>query len=114
MLNFNNRKYYVYSSEIDMRFGIKKAQLFIYTNFSEIEVLKSLFIFVSKNRKIVKIYYENEYGYRLMQNNLSDQKFKIPFDTNNTPINKCQLEMFLKGMEVIEKRRKITENLPCY
>ena len=49
-----------------------------------------------------------------MQNNLSNQKFKIPFDTNNTPINKCQLEMFLKGMEVIEKRRKITENLPCY
>lgn len=72
MLNFNNRNYYVYSSEIDMRFGIKKDQLFIYTNFSEIEVLKSLFIFVSKNRKIVKIYYEIEYEYRLMQNNLNN------------------------------------------
>lgn len=97
MNRFKDRKIYFYSNFIDMRFGIKKAQLLISTNFSPIEISQSIFIFPSKSGKIIKIYYEDEYGYWLLQNKLAFAKFKIPKDDISKQLmNPKLLEFFLK------------------
>lgn len=90
-----------------MQFGIKKAQVLVYLNFSQIEVSKSVFIFVSKSRKQIKIYYEDDYGYWLLQNKLAFKKFKLPDEEiKSLEIKPKELEMFLKGLEVIESQKK--------
>lgn len=53
---------FLYTDEVDMRMGINKIESVLALSFSPLEILHSAFIFVSKNRKQVKIYYEDEYG----------------------------------------------------
>ncbi len=98
-----------------MKFGIKKAQILVSLNFSPIEISRSVFIFVSKNRKQVKIYYEDDYGYWLLQNKLGSNKFKIPDqDISSLEIKPQQLTMFLKGLEVIETKKKPNLEGACF
>lgn len=108
---FSNRKLYIYSNSISMRLGIKKAQILVYLNFSPVEVSKSIFIFVSKSRKQIKIYYEDDYGYWLSQNKLAFKKFKLPDEEiKSLELKPKELQMFLKGLEVIESKKKPENN----
>ena len=74
MIDLNKVKNcYLYTSKVDMRFGIFAVQKRLALSFTPIEILGSIFIFVSRDRKQVKIYYEDEYGSWLFINKM---KFK--------------------------------------
>ena len=105
MLRFSeNRNIYIYGNRVDMRMGLNKIQILVALNFTRIEIVKSIFIFCSRDSKQVKIYYEDEYGAWLLQNRLFDTTFKLPKQLESgVQLSKKQLEMFLKGLDVIER-----------
>jgi transposase len=79
MIHFDeNKNIYIYSEYVDMRMGLPKIQLMVAMSFTKIEIRHSVFIFCSKDRKQIKLYYEDDYGVWLMQNRLHDGNFKCP------------------------------------
>src|SRR5690606_24014156 len=88
---------YLYTSKVDMRMGISKIEAMLSLSFSPIEILYSCFIFVSANRRQIKIYYENEFGKWLLINKLSFTKFMVPTLENVKTITKRDLGLLLKG-----------------
>lgn len=106
MIDFKESKnIYIYSKEVDMRMGLPKIQFVVSLNFSKIEIRHSIFIFCSKKRDQIKIYYEDDYGSWLLQNKIHEGKFKWPKVLNNVKISKNQLIGLCKGLEVIESDR---------
>lgn len=106
MIEFKESKnIYIYSEEIDMRMGMTKIQFIVAINFSKIEIRHSIFIFCSKKREQIKIYYEDDYGSWLLQNKIHEGKFKWPKVLDNVKITKNQLIGLCKGLEVIESDR---------
>ena len=73
-------------------------------NFSPAEIINSVFIFCSKSKKTIKIYYENEYGFQLLQNRLTAGNFKWPEIGEQVNIDRRQLDWLLKGLDVIEHK----------
>lgn len=116
MINFKESKtIYLYSENIDMRFGLKKAQIIVATSFSKIEIRHSVFVFCSKDEKTIKIYYEDDYGAWLLQNRLFEKRFKWPRGLEiGSKISKQQLEGLCKGLEVIESKVKKEEDKNYY
>ncbi|MCM1196989.1 MAG: IS66 family insertion sequence element accessory protein TnpB [Roseburia sp.] len=110
MIEFKESKnIYIYSEEIDMRMGMTKIQFLVAINFSKIEIRHSIFIFCSKKREQIKIYYEDDYGSWLLQNKIHEGKFKWPKVLDNVKISKEQLIGLCKGLEMIESDKKIKE-----
>lgn len=106
MIHFDeNKNIYIYSEMVDMRMGLTKIQLMVAINFSKIEIRHSVFVFCSKNKKQIKIYYEDDYGSWLMQNKLHDGGFKWPKLLDNKKITKTELIGLCKGLEVIESTK---------
>lgn len=97
---------FLYTNQIDMRIGMFKIEMMLALSFSPIETLHSAFIFVSKNRKQVKIYYEDEYGKWLLINKLSYSKFMVPDFKDGMIITKSDLAYLLKGVALLEERSK--------
>ena len=111
MIHFDeNKNIYIYSENVDMRMGMPKIQMMVAMNFSKIEIRHSVFIFCSKDKKQIKIYYEDDYGVWLMQNKLHEGGFKRPSVLNNLKITKSQLIGLCKGLEVIESDKKKCSN----
>lgn len=108
MITFKeSRNIYLYSENIDMRMGINKIQILIGSNFNNMEIRHSVFVFCSNNGKQIKIYYEDDYGSWLLQNKLFEGKFKWPKGLDiGTKITKEQLNGLCKGLEVIESRKE--------
>jgi len=107
MIKFDEFKnIYIYSECVDMRMGLNKIQLTVALNFSKIEIRHSVFVFCSRDRKQIKIYYEDDYGSWLLQNKLHDKSFKWPKLLDNTKITKNQLIGLCKGLEVIESYKE--------
>lgn len=106
MIKFKeNKNIYLYSENIDMRFGMKKAQIIVSSSFSKIEIRHSVFVFCSRDCKMIKIYYEDDYGAWLLQNKMFEKKFKWPKGLEiGQKISKQQLEGLCKGLEVIESK----------
>ncbi|MDY0194349.1 MAG: IS66 family insertion sequence element accessory protein TnpB [Aliarcobacter butzleri] len=100
------REIYIYSNRVDMRIGMNKIELLLALSFSPIEILKSVFIFVSKNKKQIKIYYENEFGKWLLINKLSYTTFRLKDDMNKVLISKEDLSYLLKGVALKSERIK--------
>lgn len=98
---------HLYSKPIDMRFGINKIEMLLSLTFSPIEIIYSLFIFVSKSRKQLKIYYEDEYGKWLFINKLSYTTYIIPDFENSRTISKTDLNLLLKGVLMLDMRKKL-------
>lgn len=69
------KKIYFYGQTIDMRAGMHKLQILLGCNFSPIAMMNTLFVFCAKDRKTIKIYYENEYGTWLLINKMSYLKY---------------------------------------
>ena len=107
MISFKESKnIYLYSENIDMRMGINKIQIIVGSNFSKMEIRRSVFVFCSNNGKTIKMYYEDDYGWWLWQNRLFEGKFKGPKGLEiGTRISKEQLNGLCKGLEVIESKR---------
>lgn len=102
----NVKNIYLYTSNTDMRIGINKIELLLALSFSPIEIINSFFIFVSKNRKQIKIYYEDEFGKWLLINKLSYSIFQIPTGDEKLKITKTDLPYLLKGVKMLKMREK--------
>ncbi len=89
-----------------MRMGITKIEAILSLSFSPIEILYSVFVFVSKNRRQIKIYYEDEFGKWLLINKLSYAKFMVPNFKESILITKKDLSLLLKGVALLEERSK--------
>lgn len=99
----NIRGVYLYTSNVDMRFGIFAIQRILSLSFTPIEIIDSLFIFVSRDRKTIKIYYENEYGNWLFINKMKYYKFQVKDLNNATQISLNDVDKLLKGVELTSK-----------
>ena len=98
---------HLYSGPTSMRLGIYKIQQLIAFSFSPAEMLNSVFVFCSKSRKCVKVYYEDEYGFWLLQNRITAGDFKWPQEADGRiTVDRRQLEWLLKGLDVVERRPK--------
>lgn len=97
---------YLYASSCDMRMGMHKIQAMVAFHYKVEEILHSMFIFCSGTRKTIKIYYEDEWGCWLLQNNIAEGKFKWPEIGESVSIDKRQLDWLLKGLDVIAKLPK--------
>ena len=107
MIRFDTiNKIFLYSGPTSMRLGIYKIQQMVAFNFSPAEIINSVFIFCSKSKKTIKIYYENEYGFWLLQNRLTTGNFKWPEIGEQVNIDRRQLDWLLKGLDVIEHKPK--------
>lgn len=107
MIDINKvRNIFLYTNKIDMRMGIIKMESILSLSFSPLEIHRSVFIFVSKSRKMVKIYYEDEYGKWLFINKLSYARFNVPTLEEAFTITKDDLAYLLKGVALISERRK--------
>ena len=71
---------YLYASSTDMRMGLPKIQTLVAFHYKPEEILHSLFIFCSSNKKTIKMYYEDEWGSWLLQNNIDLLYFFKPFN----------------------------------
>lgn len=101
MIDLNKVKNcYLYTSKVDMRFGIFAIQKRLALSFTPIEILGSIFIFVSRDRKQVKIYYEDEYGSWLFINKMKHYKVQIEAMIEAKEISKDDLNYLLKGVEL--------------
>lgn len=109
MVKFSeSKRIFLYSENVDMRMGMQKLQLLVAANFNRMEIRHSVFVFCSNSEKIIKIYYEDDYGSWLLQNKLFEGKFKWPKGLEiGKVITKQQLEGLCKGLEVIESKREI-------
>lgn len=86
-----------------MRFGIFAIQKRLALSFTPIEILGSIFIFVSRDRKQVKIYYEDKYGSWLFINKMKYYKVQIEAMIEAKEISKDDLNYLLKGVELKSK-----------
>ncbi|MFA6624446.1 MAG: IS66 family insertion sequence element accessory protein TnpB [Bacilli bacterium] len=99
------REIHVYSAPVDMRMGIRALQILVYTNFSPAQTLYFVFLFVSKNRKAVKIYYEDERGTWLMLNKIGYGRFIWPHLEEGDEMTKADLRFLLAGVEIKSMRK---------
>ena len=68
MIKFDTiNEIHLYTGPTSMKMGILKIQQLVSFNFSPAQMINSVFIFCSKDKKTVKIYYENEYGFWLLK-----------------------------------------------
>ena len=93
---------YIYGQETDLRMGLYRIQLLVYANFSPVDIHRSLFIFGSKNHRNIKIYYENEFGYWLLQNKISFTSFKWPDSNDVNSLSNENISRLLKGLRILE------------
>ncbi|MDD4184068.1 MAG: IS66 family insertion sequence element accessory protein TnpB [Candidatus Izemoplasmatales bacterium] len=100
------KKIYFYTKEIDMRAGMKKFQILLCCNFSPIAMMHTLFVFCSKDRKTLKIYYEDEYGTWLLINKISFTKFKWPERISGSGYRVSDLKQILRGLKIMEEKTK--------
>lgn len=106
MIHFDGGKaIYVYSETVDMRMGLPKIQMMVAASFSKAEIRHSVFVFCSRDKKQIRMYYEDDYGSWLMQNRLHDGGFKWPSLSGSKKITKAELAGLCKGLEVIESSR---------
>lgn len=96
----NIKNFYLYTSNVDMRFGIYAIQKILSITFTPIQILDTAFIFVGRDSKTVKIYYENEYGCWLFINKLKYYKFQVNKALDGQQITSEDLNYLLKGLEL--------------
>lgn len=98
---------HLYTKAVDMRMGMNKIEMLLSLSFSPLEILHSVFIFISKSKRQLKIYYEDEYGKWLLINKLSYTMYVIPDLEKRLTLSKADLEHLLKGVAMIRMREKM-------
>jgi hypothetical protein len=66
----------------------------------------TLFVFCAKDKRQVKIYYEDEYGSWLMINKLNEMKYKWPEQVSGGGYAVEDMKLLLKGLKVMSERKK--------
>lgn len=108
MIKFTeSKRIFIYSQTVDMRMGLNKIQILVALNFNRIERAHSVFVFCSRRKDCIKMYYEDDYGAWLLQERLFDTKFKWPEGIESgRSISQQELNGLCKGLQVIESLPK--------
>lgn len=104
-LEIEARAIYLYSHQIDMRMGLQRIQVLLSQNFTPLEMLDSVFVFISRSRKIAKVYYEDEFGRSLTTRKLNYTDFKIP-EAGKT-MTAEDIRYLMDGAETVSARKRI-------
>lgn len=106
MVDFPDKKIFLYSGSIDFRCGINTLTNLVSTYFPNSNVYDSLYIFFSKNRCQVKILEIEKDGTWLYQNKLNSHHYVFPKCDQTVAIDSRQLKFILKSIEKIKNRSK--------
>ncbi len=104
MVEFPNKKIYMYSEPMDFRCGINTLCNVVSIYFPNSDIYDSLYLFFSKNRRQVKILEIEKDGAWLYQNKLNDYRFVFPKCIQTSNITSSQLKFILKSIEMVRKR----------
>lgn len=106
MVDFPDKKIYLYSDSLDFRCGINTLTNLVTTYFPNSNIYDSLYLFFSKNRCQVKILEVEKDGVWLYQNKLNNYRFVFPKCDQIVAIDSRQLKFILKSVEMIKTRSK--------
>ena len=90
-----------------MRMGMQKIQVLLSQNFSPSELQDSIFVFISRSRKIAKVYVEDEFGRWLMIRKLNYTSFKIPRVDEDGKLTSLDVRYLMYGAEIVSERMRI-------
>ena len=106
-IKIEGKSIYLYSHQIDMRMGMQKIQVLLSQSFSPSELQDSIFVFISRSRKIAKVYVEDEFGRWLMIRKLNYTSFKIPHADEDGKLTSLDVKSLMDGAEIISVRKRI-------
>ena len=106
-IKIEGKRIYLYSHQIDMRMGMQKIQVLLSQNFSPSELQDSIFVFISRSRKIAKVYVEDEFGRWLMIRKLNYTSFKIPRADEDGKLTSKDIKYLMDGAEILSERKRI-------
>lgn len=90
-----------------MRMGMQKIQVLLSQNFSPAELQESIFVFISRSRKIAKVYVEDEFGRWLMIRKLNYTNFKIPRANEDGKLTSKDVRYLMDGAEIVSEKKRI-------
>ena len=64
-------------------------------------------MFISRSRKIAKVYVEDEFGRWLMIRKLNYTNFKIPRADENGKLTSLDVKYLMDGAEIVSERKRI-------
>lgn len=103
MINYSIFKKIYYSGDTNLfRGGISSFQIKVRAFFEEKDIKDSLFVFIGKSFKQIKLYYENDKGTWLTTYRLRKGKFDIPKVLSSKKITIEQLKWILEGFDFVE------------
>lgn len=106
MVEFPDKKIYLYTEAIDFRCGINTLTNIVSIYFPTSNIYDSLYLFFSKNRRQVKILEIEKDGTWLYLNKLNNYCFIFPKCDRISTISSSQLKFILKSVEIVKKRPK--------
>lgn len=106
MMDFPDKKIYIYSKDVDFRKGIASLNCLISIHFNKEQRKDSLFLFFSKNARQIKIIEIEDQGTWLYQLRLNDSKFVFAKADHTIRIDKEKLKFILSSTRKIQNRSK--------
>lgn len=92
---------YFYAPATDMRKSINGLSILVVEEMGQDVLSPSLFLFMGKSRKILKVLYWDQTGFAIWQKNLLRDRFpKLPQDAVEISVTKDVLGHFLDGIDV--------------
>lgn len=103
MINYSLFRRIYYSGDTNLfRGGISSFQIKVRAFFNEEDIKDSLFVFIGKSFKQIKLYYETDKGTWLTIYRIRRGKFIIPKDFNTHRITIEQLKWVIEGFDFVE------------
>lgn len=104
MINYSLFKRIYYSGDTGLfRGGISSFQIKVRAFFNEEDIKDSLFIFIGKSFKQIKLYYETDKGCWLTTYRLRKGKFIAPKMSETSKITIDQLKWVIDGLDFVEE-----------
>ena len=85
---------------------MEKIQVLLSQNFSTSELQDSIFVFISRSRKIAKVYLEDEFGRWLMIRKLNYISFKILRADEDGKLTSKDVRYLMDGAEIVSERKQ--------
>lgn len=105
MIDYSLFKKIYYSGDTNLfRGGIPSFQIKVRAFFEESEIEKTLFIFIGKSLKQIKLYYETASGCWLATYKMRKGKFIAPNGIDTVKINIQQLKWIIEGFNFTTKQ----------
>jgi len=105
------QKIYLYRPAIDIRKSFDGLSRLAYTTFQIDPTLGHLFVFLNKNRTIVKLLFWDTDGYCIITKRLEQGTFSLPKESEIV-ISSRELQFLLEGIELKNIRQKKRYQLP--